>query len=216
LCNGNNTQAKYKCDDDNLQIDHRPSMAFIRVSDKDAIFFEGVRSAGQIFGVAFADEPRKVDIEIFTAVNGGPGVLLQESELSVRCREEDGLTLLDTFGALQLVGFRNTELGSQQIFANVVLSYTAKNVGVLNLDLIGAFRDSDFSGFENLLAEGERRLVAPDATETFLESFTLNLAATVGQVFEFSFFADGQGSISLGEGPCSDTKLFSLSVASAP
>jgi hypothetical protein len=212
LCNGNNTQDKYKCDDDNLQISPRPQSAFIRVSRRNAIFFEGVRAAGQIFSVGITDaDANDVDIEIFTAVNDGQGLLLQESKLSVRCRVQDGLTLLNTFGALQLVGFRNTELGSQQIFANVVLSYIASNAGVLNMDLTDAFRESAFSGFEDLLA-GERRLIAPDATEIFLESFTLNLAATAGQSFEFSFLVNGEGSRSLANGKCDDTALFTLNV----
>jgi hypothetical protein len=113
---------------------------------------------------------------------------------------------------LQLVGFRNTELGSQQIFANIVLTYTATNEGVLNGDLIGAFRQSDFSGFESLLSENERRTIAPGATETFLETFTLNLAAAAGQAFEFSYLVNGEGTISGDRGACTDTKLFTLSV----
>jgi hypothetical protein len=210
LCNGNNTQDKFKCKDENTGVP-RPSTAYIRVSRRDSIFFQGPVVEGQIFTVGISEDgANDVDIEIFTVVNENAGTILQESKMSVRCREQDGLTLLDTFGSLQLVGYRNTEQGSQQIFANIVLTYTANNDEVLNGDLVEAFRNSAFSGFENLLEPNERRTIEPGESETFLETFSLNLAAAAGQSFDFSFLVNGQGTVSGIE--CSDTALFSLAV----
>jgi hypothetical protein len=224
LGDGNNTQDKFLCDDHNTETP-RPSTVFIRVSRRDSIFFQGPVAdeggGGQIFTVGISEDDAKddeifddandVDIEIFTVVNDNPGTILQESTMSARCREEDGLTLLDTFGALQLVGFRNTEQGSQQVFADIVLSYTATNDEVLDGNLIGAFRNSTLSGFENLLEPDESRTtIEPGESETFLETFSLNLAASAGQSFDFSFLINGVGSGSNLE--CQDTDLFTLRV----
>jgi hypothetical protein len=184
-------------------------MAYIRVSSKDAFFFDGPVATGQIFDVPVSDT-NEVDIEIFTIVSGSPGLVLQESRLSVRCRLEDGLTLLNTFGSLQLVGFRNTEQGAQQIFENIEMTYTAENTGRLDGDLVGAFRNSAFSGFANLLEADERRLMPSGSTESFSEFFTLNLAASAGRTFDFSFLINGEGTQSLQE--CQDTDLFTLRV----
>jgi hypothetical protein len=209
ICDGNNTQNKFRCDDDNLQISPRPPTAYVRVSSKNAFFFDGPVSTGQIFDVPISDE-NDVDIEIFTIVNDGPGLLLQESKMSVRCREEDGISLLDTFGSLQLVGFRNTEQGAQQIFENIEMTYIAENTGRLDGDLVGAFRNSEFSGFANLLEADERRTISPGGTEEFSEFFTLNLAASAGSTFDFSFLVNGEGTQSLAG--CQDTDIFSLRV----
>ena len=168
----------------------------------------GPAASGQIFDVPLADE-NEVDIEIFTVVGGGPGILLQESRMSTRCREEDGLTLLDTFGNLQLVGFRNTEQGSQRIYENIRLTYVVENESRLNGDLTGAFRNSAFSGFQDLL-EGEVRTILPSGIEEFPETFTLNLAASAGQTFDFSFLVNGVGTQSGEE--CQDTDIFTLRV----
>ena len=152
FCDGNNTQDRFRCEDDNENI-ARPNSAHISISRRDAIFFSGVVSTCQIFSAMFADEPNEVDILISTvaASGNGPELLLQESRLSIRCRADDGPTLLDTFGALQLVGFRNAELGSQQIFERLEISYTVRNEGRLDADLTGAARSNDFNGFGDLL-----------------------------------------------------------------
>jgi hypothetical protein len=185
-------------------------MAYFRVSTKDAFFFDGPVAAGQIIDVGISEGNNEVDIEIFTVVNNAPGLVLQESKMSVRCRVEDGITLLDSFGSLQLVGYRNTEQGAQQIFENIKLSYIAENIGRLDGDLVGAFRNSAFSGFANLLEPDERRTMSLGGTETFLEEFTLNLAAVAGRSFDFSFLVSGEGTKSLEE--CQDTDLYTLRV----
>ena len=208
-CNGNNTQNRFRCSDENEEVP-RPDSAYIRVSRRNEFFFDGAVTRGQIFPVSISEGNNDVDIEIFTVQNNGPGILLQESRMSVRCREEDGLTLLDTFGSLQLVGFRNTEVGSQQIFENIQLSFIAENEGRLNGDLTEAFKNSAFSGFSRLLDEGERRTIAPGGSESFSELFTLNLAASAGTSFDFSFLVNGEGTQS-GES-CQDTDLFTLRV----
>ena len=209
LCMGNNTQDRFKCSDENLEIP-RPSTAFIRIGAKNSIFFNGAVTTGQIFVVPVTAGTNEVEIDILTNVNNAPGEALQEGKMSVRCRLEDGLTLLDTFGSLQLVGFRNTEMGTEQIFENIELSYIAENAGRLSGDLVGAFRNSAFSGFANLLEEGERRTILSGNSETFFESFTLNLAASAGQGFDFSFLVNGEGTQS--GAICQDTDLFTLRV----
>jgi hypothetical protein len=205
-CDGSNTQDKFKCSDENTGVP-RPSTAYIRISRKDTIFYMNAVSAGQVFTFGIPDE-NDIDIEIFTVVNDGPGTLLQESKMSVRCREEDGLTLLDTFGSLQLVGFRNTEQGSQQIFANVVLSYTTTNESRLRGDLIKATRNSAINGLFDFV--GAPITLEAGASQFFGESFDLNLAERAGQTLDFSFLIDGVGTVS--NVACGDQTIFSLTI----
>ena len=206
LCDGNNTQNKFKCSDENLDIP-RPDTVFIIIAKKDDVFFQGSVTSGQIFDVPIPGNEKDVEIEIFTADGGD---ILQESKMSIRCREEDALTLLTTFGHLQLVGYRNTEEGLQQTFADIELSYVVENGGVLDADLIGAFKNSAFAGFSSLLDPNERITLSSGGTEIFTELFTVNVAASVGLTFDFTFLIEGEGTQS-GVG-CQDTDLFSLTV----
>ena len=47
------------------------------------------------------------------------------------------------------------------------------------MDLTGAVASSEFAGFQDFLA-GDVITLPPDASETYLEPFTLNLAAAAG------------------------------------
>jgi hypothetical protein len=161
------------------------------------------------FTVNLSDE-KDVDIEIFTVVNGGPGILLQEMKMSTRCREEDGLTLQDTFGHLQLVGYRNTEQGSQQTVATVTISYSATNNNRIRGDLTKAAKNSAITGQEELVAPGTRLTIEAGESETFLETFDLDLAATAGQTLVFSLNIEGVGTVS--NAACADQTVFSLTV----
>ena len=209
LCRGNNTQARFECTD---SVQTFPTGdAFLRVARRDSIFFQGVVSPGQLITVGIQGNANDMDIAISSVLNNGPGTLLQASSMSLRCREEDSIRLLDTYGALQLVGFRNAEQGSQQIFESLVISYTVRNTGVLDLDLTSAVRDSNFVEFSDFLTAPDFRRIEPRGSEVFEDRFTLNLVESAGQNFDFTFVARGVGTVSR-EG-CNAPSLFTLTVA---
>lgn len=214
LCRGNTTQTRFKCDDSNLNTE-RPFEVYVRFfrveKGIDNVYFEGIRSAGQIIVVPLPGV-NEIQYEISTVVGGGPGVLLQKStRMSTRCRQEDNLTLLDTFGHFQLVGFSNPDLGDNRVFVELEMLSTVTNIGRLNADLTAATRNSPFSGpGQALLDDGERRLLAPGSDFVSPEIFTINLSAISGLQFEFSLFATGEGTRSLEE--CMATAVFNLEI----
>lgn len=208
LCNGNNTSTNFLCDDLNPDVG-RPQDVFIRIGrgDEDR-WFSDIVSTGQVIDVPIP-VGEAIRIEISTVDAGGPGVTLQESRMSVACTPESALTLLSYFGNLQLVGYQNLELGLQQVFANIAITYTAANGGNLDMELFGAFGSSPFTGFQEFLGP-ESQTLSRDESASFVEEFTLNLAATTGSEFQFTFLAQARGSIS--QVGCDDTAAFTLTI----
>ncbi len=208
FCNRTSTATNFICDDSNIDIE-RPQTVYIRIGrgDEEA-WFSDVVSTGQVIDVSIP-VGESMRIEISTDGGGVAGVLLQESLMSVTCVEESALTLLNYFGNLQLVGYQNLERGLQQVFANVEITYTATNVGALDMDLLGAFGSSPFTGFQQFLGAESQRL-SRDESSSFVEEFTLNLAATAGSDFQFTFLAQGRGSDS--QVGCDDTAAFTLAI----
>jgi hypothetical protein len=211
LCTGDNGSTNFECQDSNLEVD-RPSSVYLRMvgQDQDGDWYAGEVSEGQII-----DVPTKrgdaMRIEISTVEEiGGPGLLLQQSQMNFDCTEESALTLMTNFGNLQLIGFENPETGLQQVFANIEITYTATNAGTLDMDLFGAFGSSPFSGFQDFLG-GEVRPLSRDGDAAFVEEFTLNLDATAGSEFQFTLLAQGRGSTS--EVVCDETDAFTLAIA---
>jgi len=135
---------------------------------------------------------------------------MQISSMSVQCREEDQLTLLDTYGSLQLTGFKNAEMGDQQVYANVEITYTSTNTGIFDANLLKATVTSPFSGRYEGLPEDIMPQEAPSDTETFTESVLLNLAASSGANYEFDFAVEGEGTLS-GQA-CNEDASFSIQV----
>jgi hypothetical protein len=208
LCNGNNTQNRFRCEDSNVDISPRPSTVYVTISRRNTLF-EGVVDEGTILTLETGGEP-EVEIAISTVDNGGPGSLLQSSRMSTKCNAEEGLTLLNTFGHLHLVGFQNTQMDLQQVFANIELEYTASNEGRLRADMTGAFSDSPFSGFQTLLPSGQRISLRPNGGFTsFSEAFKVDLTSGV-DAYDFTFLINGEGTVSAE--PCQATADFTLRV----
>jgi len=141
---------------------------------------------------------------------GGAGTILQVSSMSVQCREQDQLELLSTYGSLQLTGFKNVEIGSQQVFAYVEITYTATNSGTFDANLLTATVTSPFSGRYEALPNGAMQLARPSDSEAFTESFLLNLSSISGSSYEFDFQVGGEGTQS--GLACSEDTSYSLQV----
>jgi hypothetical protein len=198
VCNGTNSQDSFTCTDFNTDV-KRPFSVFLKVYGGTDIFFEGIVSAGQLFDVPLPTLNNEILLSLSTvSPSGNAGTLLQTSRMSVACREEDALTLLKTFGSLQLNGFKNAQMGSQYVFANLELSYTVKNVGRIDSLLTMATTDSPFTGMadELLSPNAPKRPIGPGDTETFVERATVNLVVALGERFDFFFEIQGEGAMS--------------------
>jgi hypothetical protein len=175
------------------------------------IFYEGAVTSGELFRVPIPPTDNEVRVAIFTvAASGGPAAILQTSLISVQCRQEDGLTLLDTFGNVQLTGFKNAEMGSQQVFADIEITYTTTNELIFDANLLTALIDSPFSGYYEAFPTGSKRQIGSGDNETFTESFFLNLASSSGSSFDFNFEIQGEGDLS--GIVCKDEVSYSLNV----
>jgi hypothetical protein len=211
-CRGNNTQSSFECTDENTSV-ALPFTVWIRIFLGGATFYDGIVNEGNIFTVPVLGNANSIEIEIST-VNGsvdGPGIILQASTLSIRCQDDDGITLFNTFGSLQLVGYRNAEQGLETVFANILIRYIASNTGRLDALLTGAFKTTPFfSGMEPLLAQGDQILLMPTESTSFSDTFTLNLGAAAGQNLQFGFLVQGEGARSRAE--CSNSDSLSIVV----
>jgi hypothetical protein len=196
LCKGSNSQARFICEDFNPETT-RQFRAYVKIYRGADTFYAGVVSSGQVFQLSIPDLTNEIQISISTvSASGGVGTLLQTSEMSVACRQEDALALLKTFGHLQLTGFKNPEMGSQQVYADLELTYVVMNDDRrLDALLTWALTDSPFAGVgdEVVSTNDPKRPMGPGDTEKFLETITLNLAAAIGKRFDIFFEIKGEG-----------------------
>lgn len=211
----NNTASGFDCTDLSTALPDEVFVKFlIRKNEKEKIHAQGTFSKGEVITVQLP----LVEFTTFevwsVGSNGTAGVMLQQSlNLDVTCAAEDSLNLLNTFGSFRLVGFKNSELGPNRIYADIELLYTVRNVGVHNADLISAFRNSGVNGFLDLSLElGARPLIPPGGELGWTEKITFfDLRDVRGRSFENTFLASGEGTTSLT--PCMATDIYTLNVA---
>lgn len=215
LCSGNNTQSTFVCVDELATDEALPSSVYIKALHGDTTFYEGIVNEGNVFSIFVGGGSNSMDIEIMDLTdNFGAGELLQKMTLSVRCREEDSLTLLDTFGSLQLVGFRNEEEGLKSVYTDLTIQYVAKNVGIRSLILTSALRSTPMTGTQSLLSTTETVLSVSRDTKVFSELLTVNLAAIVGGLgLDFSLAVQGIDSVTGNE--CEDSDSYTLQIIEA-
>jgi hypothetical protein len=211
LCNGNNTQNAYVCSDQNMDLP-RPSTVFIKFYFGNITFYEGIVNSGNIIQVPIFGSSNGIVVEInLLNDDNSVGALLQSMLMSVLCREQDGLALYDTFGALQLTGFRNEEQGLKSVFTTATIRNTAANVGPKGAFLTGAFKTNPITGMVPLLPEGARILLEPGESQSYSDVFSLNLGTLVGMPIEFSFLTSGEEFDTSAE--CGDSSAYTLFVA---
>jgi len=209
-CSTNTTASNFQCEDATNGT-ALPDAVYVVMSDggtADTWFFAAT-SKGQIVDIPVGGAD-SMSIQIFTDDAESPGTLLQSSQMDILCNEGSGLTLLSYFGSLQLVGYSNAELGVEQVFASIEIEYKAENVGVLSMELVEAFATSPFTGFQDFLSSDGEQTLSRGESSTYTERFTLNLQATAGLEFQFSFLAQGLGTTS--REPCESTDVLTLSI----
>lgn len=187
FCQGNNTQNNFACLDENPDLP-RPATVYIKFYFGDETFYEGIVNSGNIISVPLSGSSNSVVIEISNRnEDNTPDLLLQSMLMSVQCREEDGLVLYDTFGSLQLTGYRNEDQGLNSIFTTVTIRNSAINVGTKDAILSGAFKTNPINGMVPLLPDGASVPLDPGQSQSYSDVFTLNIGTLVGMPIEFSF-----------------------------
>jgi hypothetical protein len=204
-CNGDNTMNNFgnRCDD--LGIDVSSQQVFIQASKGATVFFSGAVNKGLIVNIPIAAGNNDATIVISNAAAGVRGSDIQSFRFSTRCREQDAITLLSTYGSLQLVGFTNAELGTVNIFEDIQVSVTVTNDSRVLIGVItDAFRVSPLDPAStvpiNLIAappsgsgSGPQELVPGEVFTAGTENFRLNLSANANTTLNWSFLAAGVG-----------------------
>lgn len=212
---GNNTQADFSCTDEVSTDQPRPSSVYFIASHGSSVFYEGIVNEGNVFSVPIAgDDVDVIGIEIRGLTDTfGEGELLQAMKMSVQCGIEDSLTLLDTFGGLQLVGFGNEEEKLITIYADLTIRYTVANTGTRGLLLTGAFKTTPFVGTQPLLFTDDPILLEnPGDRAVFSELLTVNLAVIgVDAGLDFELLVEGQDMVT--NEKCGDEDKFSLQIS---
>lgn len=215
---GNNTQDSFLCVDEITADTPRPSSVYLKAFLGDTVYYKGIVNEGNIFSIVITDEESdSIDIEIrdLTEDFGAGETVLQTMTISVRCREEDSLVLFDTFGGLQLVGFRNEEEGLKTIYADITIRYAATNIGNRDMFLTGALKTTPFAGTQSLVLPTEPiTLGVPDDDAIFSEILTVNAAAIGdGTGLGFELVVQGQDAVTSEE--CGDSDTYTLKITDA-
>ena len=143
-------------------------------------------------------------ISIYANSNGSRGLLLQTLVVPTECEVGD-LVLNDNYGALLLGGFTNRELGSLQIFYELIFQYQVTNVGTLDAVVTSAIVDSPFdSQGPTEVLPGGAVLEPRVSTTVFQESQIINLEdkESSSTSFQFSISADGNNPQNTGGATC--------------
>jgi hypothetical protein len=179
----------------------------------NSIVYEGIVNEGNVFSISVIDDSNSIDIEIRGLTSSfAAASLLQTMTMSVQCREEDSLTLLDTFGGLQLVGYKNEDEGLRSVYNDLTIQYAVSNVGIRNLFLTSAFKTTPFTGTQPLMSESI--LSVPGDVEIFSEILTVNLAAIGGGLgLEFSVIVQGEDTAT--GRVCEDSDSYTLKIIEA-
>jgi len=179
-----NMAEQFDCMDDSGGIGDRETVYIVMA--KQDTYFEGEVSLGQTISAVgeFEDD---MTVTISSMENGD---VLQVMRISTGCAEEDDLTLLRTFGGLQLVAYDNAN-GLQSSFASLRITYTVDNPSI-KATVNEAIADSSSSGTQAFPAPFD--VEAGESVAFPADEIFVNLAES--REFEFSFDVRGQGFIS--------------------
>ncbi|CAB9508059.1 expressed unknown protein [Seminavis robusta] len=214
LVTGNSCGTTENCEETFAGQDLQESEFFINAESRDATAFQGVVANGGTFRVMNGLEDGRLEISISTAVNGAPGLQLQVLDrVDVTCAGNVGedITLLQNFGALQVVSYESPDQGLQSIYDQITITYVVKNDGVLSATAQSAVKTSAFEATEDLLASGAQ-VMAPNTQLSFpSSSVEINLAENSGSEFAFSLDVSGVGTTS--GTACSDSAALAIRIS---
>lgn len=185
--------------------------------DRGDIAFQGAARVGMFIRISNGLENGRLSVTISSSNNGVPGLPLQIlSNIDLGCEGQPGedLTLLEDFGALQLVSFTNDDQGFVSILEDVAMTYTIRNTGLLSATATSAVRTSAFEGMPVVFVDGMDPLVlAPGEASSFTEAARqINLQNEGGTEYRFEMSVSGEGTESRVD--CMDTTSYVFRVES--
>lgn len=198
-----NDASNFRCSERGMGVKGHEQVFLRIVGDQsDGALFAGNVNLGEQL-VALGDYDDRVEVYISTVKNNGEASQeLQTMSFNTRCVEEDDLTLLKTFGALQLVGYNNVVSGSQHAFASILIEYVVQNEGDSRVSIDSASSTGDFAGDQtfdtpaNSLGRHDEPLLLGS------EEALINLAEAVGQTYDFSVTVMGSPVVADFSGDC--------------
>ena len=176
-----NMAESFDCMDDNGGIGDRESVYIVMANQE--VLFEGEVRRGQTFS-AVGEFTDAMTVTISSMENGDE---LQVMEIRTACEPQDDLTLLNTFGGLQLVGYENAQ-GFESTFASLRITYTVDNTSI-KATVTEAIATSSSSGTQNFQTPFD--LEYRESTAFPADQILVNLAES--GTFEFSFDVRGVG-----------------------
>jgi hypothetical protein len=184
------------------------------VAEGDVVAFQGVVAVGDFVRISNGLETGRLAVTISTVNNGQPGTplqSLQRIDLGCTGNVSEDLTLHQSFGALQIVGFANADQGLNSILEDITVIYSVKNNGVVSAVVPSATRTSAFEvGPLDMIAVP--LLLRADEEIRFEETTTrINLKQETGRDFEFRFDVVGERTESDGQ-RCENSGYFNFRV----
>ena len=134
----------YACEDTEMDSGARESI-FIEASEGDRIIDSRDVRLNDVVLLqgTYGSETR---ITLYAFENGVRGDIIQILDIPTSCDQEDDLTLLNQYGALELTGFTNAALGQQGISAAIDLIYRVVNNGFQPSEVSSALILDHFDG----------------------------------------------------------------------
>ena len=177
-CPGTNSANGFRCDDRNGGLDDRDEAWLLIRSKEETIFNQTVDKEN--FIVARGAFDQFTDLTLYSIGDNGPGIVLQAMRMRTVCQEQDDITLLNTFGALLLVGFSNGPSGSQWILAIVQVKYQVQIQDAANSTGIAAIveratSNGPFAGSRVLRSTPSAPVGRGDTLDLGVETGSINL-----------------------------------------
>lgn len=184
-------------------------LVYLEIGDQGR-FFAGIVASGRVLNVKdeLLDE---ILFRTYSVVNGSKGDLLQAAtNLSLRCHEDDDLTIGNVYGSLTLAGFTTPSQGTIAAIPQVTIEYTVGNSGLNNLYLDSAVVISSTSGDLQETIESPR--LVPPGTDLAVTRDTVAIKLLEkernGLTYNCTVSASGRGAVS--EVPCSSSTTYTF------
>ena len=188
-CPGTNEANGFRCDERNGGIGSRDEAWLLIQSQGETLFNQTIDKEN--FIVARGAFDQFTDLTLFSISNNGPGVKLQAMRIRTMCQEQDDLTLLNTFGALQLIGFANGPIGLQTILATIQIRYRVQiqDFDTLSTGIPAVIQEAEsigaFAGTRVLLSTPSAAIGRRDTLDLGAESGTINLVESEMSAINF-------------------------------
>jgi hypothetical protein len=188
-CPGINNADGFRCDDRNGGPEGRDS-AWLLIRSKSETLYNGTVNKGS-FLVARGAFDDFTDLTVYSNELNGPGDILQAMRMRTVCQEQDDLTLQNTFGSLQLIGFASGAGGSNIAFASVQINYYVRTRTGISAVIQYAESIGALAGKRVLRSTPSAPLNFRDVLALGIERQIINLVSSQNEPFNFTLKING-------------------------